>query len=43
MLDPLTILAGLLLLGWALWEQQRFTGGARQLREQPVLRADMPR
>jgi hypothetical protein len=32
MLKALTILAGLLLLGWALWEQKQYTG-SRQTRE----------
>jgi len=31
--EALVILAGLLLLGWALWEQKHYTGGARKLRE----------
>jgi hypothetical protein len=35
-IEALVILAGLLLLGLALWEQKQFTGGARQLRERPT-------
>jgi hypothetical protein len=36
MFEALTILPGLVLLGWALWEQKQYTGGARQLREPPL-------
>ena len=36
MFEALTILAGLALLGWALWEQKQFTGGARKPRERPT-------
>ena len=35
MFEALVILAGLLLLGWALWEQKQYTG-SRQSRERPT-------